>query len=210
MHVVVVGATGRIGRSVVNHALQRGDRVTAAVRDPRRLPQSPALDVIVADVTEEDRTWQLPADADAIVFAVGSRGTSSTVVRSDGLSNLLDAIPEGSAARVVVLSGARVEISRNAPIRRRLALRFLVQKRLRNILNDMERMEDEIALRDDLAWTVVRCTSVRDGAGRGLSAVPAGTESSYAGVSSTEVAQFVLGSGIGPTLTRSAVTLVGA
>ncbi len=207
MHIVIVGATGRIGRRVLDLALRRGDRVTAIVRDPHRLAAAPGLQVVVGDVLDEKRTWKIPADVNAVVFAVGSRGTGSTVVRSDGMANLLDAVPPG--VRIVALSSAGVEISRNISIVRRLALRFLVQKRLRNILNDMERMEDELTGRGD-DWTLVRCTNVRDGGVRGVAISKAGCEVNHAAVCVDDVARFVLDDAVTPQLTRSAVTLAGA
>ncbi|MFD7904181.1 NAD(P)H-binding protein, partial [Kitasatospora sp. NPDC059747] len=50
MKLTVLGATGGIGRHLVRLALADGHRVTAAVRDPARLPlQHERLTVVTAD-----------------------------------------------------------------------------------------------------------------------------------------------------------------
>lgn len=206
MHVVVVGASGTIGTRVVHAALERGHRVTALVRDPARFTAPAGVEVQQADVLCEDTPLPLPADADAVVFAVGSRGTGSTVVRSEGLAKVLAALPP-AGPRLVALSGTSVAISRRVSLIRRLALRFLIQKRLRNVLNDMERMEDELR-RSDADWTVVRCTSVRE-RGTGLSVSEAGQERRHKAVGVDELARWVLDCSTEPGLRRTAVALAG-
>lgn len=55
MLVLVVGATGSIGRLVVEEAVRRGHKVRALVRDPRRSDRLPsAVDVVVGDVTRPE------------------------------------------------------------------------------------------------------------------------------------------------------------
>ena len=50
MHVTIFGATGSVGKHLVNEALKSGNRVTAVVRDPSRLAvQHANLRIVVAD-----------------------------------------------------------------------------------------------------------------------------------------------------------------
>ena len=69
MTVLVVGATGSIGRLAVEEALRQGQAVRALVRTPgkaRRLP--PKAQVVRGDVTRPDTLPGAVDDVDAVVF----------------------------------------------------------------------------------------------------------------------------------------------
>ena len=75
MVALVIGATGSIGRLVVEEATKAGHRVRALVRDPRKsrdLPQGTA--VVVGDVTKPETLPTAVDGVDAIVFTLGSDG----------------------------------------------------------------------------------------------------------------------------------------
>jgi nucleoside-diphosphate-sugar epimerase len=55
MNVLVVGATGSIGRLVVEEAVRKGQTVRALVRDPRKARQLlPEVQVVAGDLTRPD------------------------------------------------------------------------------------------------------------------------------------------------------------
>ncbi|MEO3854770.1 NAD(P)H-binding protein [Acrocarpospora sp. B8E8] len=70
--IVVFGAGGRAGRAVVDEALSRGHRVTAAVRDTAKYPDLETEGVILvrADVTDAASIAEAARGADAVVHAV--------------------------------------------------------------------------------------------------------------------------------------------
>jgi len=73
MTVLVVGATGSIGRLVVEEALRQGHSVRALVRTPdkaRALPHE--SQVAIGDVTRPDTLPVAVEGVDAIVFTLGS------------------------------------------------------------------------------------------------------------------------------------------
>ena len=75
MTVLVVGATGSIGRLVVPEAVRKGHAVRALARDPdkaRRL--FPDVEVVVGDLTRPDTLTAAVDRVDAIVFTHGSNG----------------------------------------------------------------------------------------------------------------------------------------
>ena len=75
MTVLVVGATGSIGRLVVQEVLREGHAVRALVRNSRKgalLP--PEAQVVVGDVTRPDGLSAAVDGVDAIVFTLGSDG----------------------------------------------------------------------------------------------------------------------------------------
>jgi len=50
--ILVIGATGRIGREVVNHLLRAGAPVRALTRQPRMANLPPSVDVVTGDLTD--------------------------------------------------------------------------------------------------------------------------------------------------------------
>ena len=95
MTVLVVGATGSIGRLVVEEAIRQGHAVRALVRNPRKgalLP--PEGQVVVGDVTRPDMLLAVVDGVDAIVFALGSDGAGKVGAESvdyGGVRNVLNA-----------------------------------------------------------------------------------------------------------------------
>jgi uncharacterized protein YbjT (DUF2867 family) len=94
--VLVVGATGGIGRLVVQEAVRQGYRTRALVRGPARAGQlPPEAELVVGDVTRPD-TLRAPVDGvDAVVFTLGSDGAGKVgaeTVDYGGVRNVLSAL----------------------------------------------------------------------------------------------------------------------
>jgi putative NADH-flavin reductase len=70
--VTVFGATGGVGREVVAQALDRGDHVTAYVRNPAKLDLAhPNLTVIAGELTDREAVRRAVRGAGAVVSALG-------------------------------------------------------------------------------------------------------------------------------------------
>jgi uncharacterized protein YbjT (DUF2867 family) len=71
--VLVVGATGSIGRLVVGEAIRQGYTTRALVRDRAKARRLPAeAQVVVGDLTQPDTLIAAVAGVDAVVFTHGS------------------------------------------------------------------------------------------------------------------------------------------
>ena len=73
MNVTVFGATGGIGRLVVDQLRSNGHTVTAYVRNPDKVPATWGEDVKVAvgEITDAGAIDRAVAGADAVVSALG-------------------------------------------------------------------------------------------------------------------------------------------
>jgi len=111
MTVLVVGATGSIGRFVVEEALRQGHAVRALVRNPgkaRRLP--PEAEVVLADVTRPDTLPGAVDGVDAVVFTLGSDGAGKVGAESvdyGGVRNVLGALGPRTA-RIALMTAIGV------------------------------------------------------------------------------------------------------
>ncbi len=162
MKLVVIGATGRVGRQVVEQALAMGHEVIAVVRRPEAMTvRHDRLDVVRGDVLDPASLEKPIAASDAVISVVGSPDRKTTLVYSSGVVNIARAMDASGVRRLVCLSSIRVEPPRDRLVSW-LLNRFIVQKVLRNRLLDMERMELELR-HSDLDWTVVRLPDLHDG-----------------------------------------------
>jgi uncharacterized protein YbjT (DUF2867 family) len=97
--VLVVGATGSIGRLVVDEAIRQGHSVRALVRDPRKAKPLPReAQVVVGDVTLRKALPDAVAGVDGIVFTLGS---------DDGGRVGAEHVDYGGVRNVLVALGAR-------------------------------------------------------------------------------------------------------
>lgn len=108
MTVLVVGATGSVGRLVVAEAIARGHIARALVRTPSKARQlSPQAQIVVGDVTDPGTLPQAVAGVDAIVLTLGSDGTGRSGpegVDYGGVRNILTALGTRTARIALMTS----------------------------------------------------------------------------------------------------------
>src|SRR3954454_7208877 len=71
MRLVVLGATGRTGRLLIEQALERGSEVVAYVRRPEAVPERPGLLVVGGQLTDQPAFRSALSGADAALCAIG-------------------------------------------------------------------------------------------------------------------------------------------
>jgi uncharacterized protein YbjT (DUF2867 family) len=109
--VLVVGATGSIGRLAVEESIRQGYATRALVRDPdraRRLP--PEVDIVVGDVTEPNTLTAAVAGINAVVFTLGSNGAGKVGAENvdyGGVRNVLTAL-NAQPARIALMTSIGV------------------------------------------------------------------------------------------------------
>jgi uncharacterized protein YbjT (DUF2867 family) len=108
MTVLAVGATGSIGRLVVDEALRHGHSVRALLRNPGRIDRLPRdVQVIIGDVTQPDTLSGVVDGADAVVLTLGSDGAGRAGAESvdyGGVRNILAALGSRTARIVLMTS----------------------------------------------------------------------------------------------------------
>jgi len=156
--LLVVGASGRTGRLLVQQALGHGHDVTAFVRDPAAAP-GPArhLRVATGDAKDPVSLAQAVPGHDAVISVLAARRGEPSDVYADGTANLVRAMTSKGVDRLVVASAAGL-----GGHKRELPLPYqalLLLPRLRRDYQAMEAMEGEVML-SDLDWTIVRSAAL--------------------------------------------------
>lgn len=145
MKILVVGATGSIGRLVVEEAQRRGHDVRALVRSAdkaRRLVDG--VEVAVGDVTRPETLIDAVAGVDAIVLTLGSSNgkVGSETVDYGGVRNILDAL--GSRTVRIALMTAIGVTDRVGSYNRRTEA------------HDWKRRSERLVRASGLPYTIVR------------------------------------------------------
>src|SRR5437588_8740803 len=145
MKLVVLGATGRTGRLVVEQALAAGHTVTALVRSPEKLATSSSnLRVVAGQATDATAVARALEGADALISTLGGGGS----VIADSTSAIVAAARETGVSRVVVLSSFAVDRDRLDAL-----TRLLTGIAMGAIIKDKSAGE-QVLRRSDLEWTI--------------------------------------------------------
>jgi putative NADH-flavin reductase len=157
MKLTILGATGATGTSLTSQALAAGHEVTAVVRDPARLavPAHPRLRTVTADVMDPASIAPAIEGADAVLSAVGPRGTGPTTVIQDSVHSIIAAMDKTGTRRLLEVSGSIVADEGESAYMRYLVKPVARRTFLRHVCADMRRSEDEIR-GSDLDWTIFR------------------------------------------------------
>jgi putative NADH-flavin reductase len=161
MNVVVCGATGSIGREVVDQALDQGHAVTAVARDLSRLTMDhPRLTLAPADVTDSVAVEKVIAGHDAVICVLGSGKKVTGTVRSEGTRTIIQAMQKLGVRRLICQStlGAGDSWGNLDFYWKYIMFGFL----LRQVFADHERQE-ALVRNSSLDWTIVRPGAFVDG-----------------------------------------------
>ncbi len=158
MNLVVLGATGRTGRLVVEQALAAGHTVTALVRSPEKLTSAnPNLRVVTGQATDATAVSRAMEGADAVISTLGGKGS----VIADSTQAIVAAARAAGVKRVVLLSSWVVERDRMDTV-----TRLLTGLAMGPVIKD--KSAGELVLRrSDLEWTIVYPSSLTDGPAKG-------------------------------------------
>ncbi len=157
MKILVIGATGRLGREVMTQALSHGHRVVALARRPAVIAlQHAHLAVVKGDVLYAPSLGPACAGVDAVIFAL-TRGPSRapTRVYSDGVRHLLTAMQAAGTRRLVVVSAEPAGPWAPHPLLRRVVVFPLLHRRFSATYDDLRRMET-IVRASTAQWTILR------------------------------------------------------
>ncbi|MEQ9490465.1 MAG: SDR family oxidoreductase [Alphaproteobacteria bacterium] len=159
MNVIVFGASGTLGRHVVDQALAQGHTVTAFSRQPRKPEtETPNLSLVADDVLDLRSVQAAMAGQDAVVVALGAGRKGG--IRSTGTETVIAAMKHHGISRLICLStlGAGDSRSMLTFFWKRIMFGLL----LREAYADHQAQE-KIVSDSGLDWTLVRPAAFTDG-----------------------------------------------
>ncbi len=192
MRMIVFGATGKVGRHLVDQALKEGHDVAAFSRNPRKSDQSSKnLEVVQGDVLDPASVNKAVQERDVVVCAVGMPLLNKDGLRAKGTNNIIRAMESAGVKRLVCLSAFGTGDSRDAlPFHYRYLLAPLVMRRM---YCDHSLQESHVK-NSSLDWVIVRPAHFVDGehTGQYKNGFGVGDETIKLKISYADVADFML------------------
>lgn len=165
MKIVIFGATGIVGKAVVDEALKKGHEVTLLTRDARKVTvRNQNLHVVEGDVTDRNVVRNVLKGQKAVIqtLGIGGKGDGKpTNFVSEVNKTIMAEMERMNVKRLIAISviGAGDSLTFLPWIYRKLVLP-LFMKWLQAVIDDKNRMESMIN-KSGLDWTIVRCTTVK-------------------------------------------------
>lgn len=114
--IVVAGATGQVGRLIVNQLVGLSQNVRAVVRTEEKARKllAPTATIIIGDVKKPETLKEAMKGADYVISAVGAGGAKKDPVNNPetvdykGVVNLVDAAKAAGVKHVILLSSVGV------------------------------------------------------------------------------------------------------
>jgi putative NADH-flavin reductase len=154
MQIVIFGATGGIGRTLVEQALNAGHKVTALVRTPQKLQlNGSSIDIVQGDVKDVDAVKAaIGKNSDAVLSALGVRPGEGSVV-APGTANIIAAMREAGVRRFIGVSASAIYVDRYDTPLLRIA-KPILQRVLRASYDDIRAAEIELR-NSSLDWSLI-------------------------------------------------------
>ena len=205
MKVLVIGASGRSGRAVVEAALSAGHQVTALVQTIEEY-QPANVTVIEGDATDVGDMERAIAGQDAVIDTIGGKAApwKATSLERTAAAAIISAMKKRGVRRLVVISmiGEGDSVA-NVPIYER----FLLPTFLRGEGKDKGAMESTVEA-SGLDWIIVRPPFLTDGSATGHTEVfDASTDEKAHKITRADLAAFTVAQGSNDEQLHRAVTV---
>jgi uncharacterized protein YbjT (DUF2867 family) len=153
MNLLVVGATGGLGREVVAEARRRGHDVCALVRDPARAPLLEGVRSVQGDVLDPSGLDAAVKECDAVVCVLGTPNPrEANTLLEQGTRNLTQAMKRSGVRKLVCVTLLGTgDSTRHAS----LLYRYVILRVLAPMVPDKEAQE-RVVRQTDLDWVLVR------------------------------------------------------
>jgi putative NADH-flavin reductase len=191
MKVLVLGATGGVGRHILQLGTQRGHELTALVRKPEKLKSwESRVRTIKGGALDKDTVDQAVRGQEASIYAIGVKTIGRTTLFSESTRILIDAMERNKVKRLVCITGVGAgETKGHGGFLYDWIFYPLITKRL---YEDKE-VQETLIQKSSLDWVIVRPAVFREGTPSGkLEAITEVGGVTLTRVSRVEVAGFVL------------------
>lgn len=157
MRLTIFGSTGKLGRIVVDLALQRGHQVTAFVRNGEpSFPPTDRLEIAQGDVYQAETVATAIRGHEAVLSTLGMPLFGRQHICADGMKNIVPAMERNGVRRLLAISAFGARENRNLNFYTR-HLRWVVP----NQMADKDEME-EVIRASSLDWTIIRPAAYLD------------------------------------------------
>ena len=111
MNILILGATGRVGSHLVNHALQDNHHVTALIRSPEKIQlENERLTIVQGNVLHKEDIKRAMTGIDVVISALSTDGATTL---SESMPHIIDAMENEGIQRIITIGTAGILQSRD-------------------------------------------------------------------------------------------------
>jgi putative NADH-flavin reductase len=157
MKILVLGASGRLGRNVVTGLLGQGNQVRAFIHSENLLVPHSELELIHGDVHDRIVVEDAVRGVDAVIATLGSATSPLKDVSSSAMRNLIPAMTLSGIRRIVSVTGSAAwrEGEQDSPHPHLRARREQLMRAIPELVLDGEK-HIRLLENSELHWTVIR------------------------------------------------------
>jgi len=204
MKLLIVGATGGLGRVTAAEAVRRGHEVSALVRDPAAADLPEPVLKVHGNVLEPPSLGAAVAGRDGVICVLGTPSPRQpSTLLADGTSNLVAAMTSAQVPRLVCVTLLGTDDSRrNAS----LFYRHVILRVLAPMVPDKENQE-RVVRESGLDWVLVRPPRFVSGPGRPPRIIRAGDNGRTGRISRQQLARVLIDAAEQPGYVRQAIAV---
>lgn len=203
MNLLILGASGRTGRLVIDRALAAGHDVTALVRSPEKVAvRNSRLHVVAGQATDANDVARAMAGAVAVISVLGGAGS----VILDSTRAVIEAAHRTGVTRVVVMSSFLVERDRMG------GLSWLITGLAGTSKIKDKKAGEELLRGSGLEWTIAYPGPLTDGPATGsVQVLPEGAKRRISErISRADVAEWLIEAATSRQTSHRDVDITGA
>ncbi len=189
--VLIFGATGGTGRSILAQAHEAMYEVKVMVRDPNQVDlRAHNLSVVQGDVLNAMDVQQAVQEVDVVFVCLGAALDNRQMVRANGTANIIRAMQAQEVKRLICQTtmGMGDTFEMLSPQMRN----FVVPNIMKHAFEDHAQQEAYVQ-QSDLDWTLVRPSNLTNDAISGIYRVGTEPDTNIKGrIARADVAQFML------------------
>jgi putative NADH-flavin reductase len=160
VNITIFGASGKIGTILTNLALDKGDTVTAYVRNPEKITRiHDRLHIVIGDLKNQAQIEKAIESADVVMSTLGpslkrSENKKGTLI-ADGHELIINAMEKLNKKRFITLATPSIQAKEDRKQFTIVFLRLIVRLFLSGAYRDIVKY-GSLVERSNLDWTVVR------------------------------------------------------
>lgn len=204
--IALFGGSGATGNALIRHALIRGIKVRALVRNANSMAiKSGLLETIEGSLLSPDYVEFCLKDCGAAICVFGSRPPYSDIFCEAATTTIVEAMQKLGIKRLVCQTGGMIG---DYPGNRTLPFKLMVgmfNRRLPLVASDRSGQENAVR-QSGLAWTIVKPSRLTNGKATGKwRAGPDVRASLLSSIARDDLAEFLLQEALNPQFTSQAV-----
>ena len=195
MKVLIIGASGTAGNTIVKKALSKNLELVAYVRSPEKLNHIKGnIKVIKGDIKDIIALSKVMYGIDTVISCVGAMDNSPGQVElfRSGMENIVLAMKNKGIKRLISINGALTKLSTDKVGLYLKMMRWVIPKLVPEMINS-NKAQYEVITQSELDWTVIRAGKFSDKSGTGKISVNLTTQKGFSiGITKKDLADFVI------------------